>query len=250
MKGMTLLIPAGLALSAPATAHTGPYIGIEGGLLSGRANDVDEIVSSSAMQTAEYDDVLAIGYKRGRDLAIVAGYGFRPFRLELELAHKRAAIAQSIPDDNFDSFIESFNAALSELAASASLGEPPLTLRDLAVEGEMRVASAMANGLVDARVGKSVFLYGGGGIGRSIATALGDRDGALAWQWFAGVRYAIDHKIELGLKYRYFNSGILKLQHAGIRISGQAAETAIHLRPEIEGEFRSRSLLATIHFAL
>lgn len=221
-----------LLVPAPAAADTGSfYVGLEAGPTIGRDNDVDEVVDFAPGSAAiEYDDVLSIGYKQGHDVGLAGGYDFGLLRIELEVAHKRANLKSVEPDENFANFVGSV---------------PGLSDGDLDLPGKISTASAMVNGLVDICVTDRLSLYGGGGYGRSWVRAIGDEDGAWAWQWIAGVRYAISEKVEIGLKQRYFNSGIVKLQHGPLADGGNAV-----IRPEIEGEYRTRSLLVSLHFNL
>ena len=222
MRHRTLL--AALALSAsPATADPGTfYVGVEGGIAFGRDNDIDVIT------VVEFDDVLSLGYRPGHDFGMVGGYDLGPLRLELDVAHKGVPLDAVEPDENYDNFLDSTNSAPG----------------DVGISGRMKVATAMLNGLADIPVTDRLTLYGGGGYGRSRAHALGDRDGAWAWQWIAGIRYTVSDHVELGLKQRYFNSGIVKLRGDPFSL-----DSAI-ITPELEGEFRTRSLLASLIFKL
>jgi hypothetical protein len=122
----------------------------------------------------------------------------------------------------------------------------------------------MIDALVDLPVTKRATLYAGGGYGRSFAKALGDSDGAWAWQYMVGARYKLSDRIDLGVKHRYFNSGIVRLRHDGIAYAGNPNRltitppagpatdidqtTNVLLRPEIEGEFRTRSYMASLFY--
>ena len=79
-----------------------------------------------------------------------------------------------------------------------------------------RVLSAMVNGMLDFGDddGWSGYVGGGGGLA-SIKHDIddsdddidaSDSDGVFAWQVIAGVRKAISANIDLGLKYRFFNT--------------------------------------------
>ena len=218
-------------VAAPTAADTGSsfYVGVEGGPTLGRVGDVDEVVElAGAAAATEYDDVLSVDYKRGHDIGISSGYDLGPLRVELEVAHKRARLKPLEPDENFDNFIGAV---------------PGLTDDDLDLPGKMSVASAMINGLIDVGIADRLTVYGGGGYGRTWARAVGDEDSAWGWQWIAGVRYAVSQNVEIGLKHRYFNSGIVKLQNGPRTIAGNG-----QLTPEIEGKYRTRSLLVGLHF--
>jgi opacity protein-like surface antigen len=120
-----------------------------------------------------------------------------------------------------------------------------LTEGDLDLRGKTTTVSAMLNGLIDVGVTDGLALYGGGGYGRSWVRSVGDEDSSWAWQWIVGVRFAVSEDVEIGLKQRYFNSGIVRLRHRPPTHAGNAA-----IMPEIEGEHRIRSMLLSLHFKL
>lgn len=223
---------AALGFAVPAAAEGGRfYVGVEAGPTLGRDSDVDEVARFAEDAAAiEYDDVLSIGYKLGHDLGIAGGYDFGPLRIELEVAHKRAGLKSVEPDENFESFIGAV---------------PVLADGELDLPGKINTVSAMANGLIDIGVTNRLSIYGGGGYGWTWVRAVGDEGSAWGWQWIAGVRYAISEGVEIGLKQRYFNAGIVKLHARPMTYVGNAQIT-----PEIEGEYRTRSLLVSLHFNL
>lgn len=234
-----------LGAAAPAAAKDGhPYIGVDLGSMVGRDNDIDEFLDASGQNPpgVEYDDAFSFGYKRGEDVDLVGGYDFGMLRLEMELGYKRARLDRAVADDSTIAFLGAANSALNLPSGS---GLPALAPRDFDLDGRMSVRSAMVNGLLDVGLIKNLSIYGGGGVGRSDAKALGDEDGAWAWQWLVGARYAVGSNVELGLKFRYFNSGVLKLRHEPMALAGSDTPDVL-VTPEIEGRFRSRSLLASL----
>ena len=71
MRNILLAAVAATALAGAANAQTpGPYVGIEGGLLFPRNDEL----------------------KSGYDIDAIGGYNFNAFRLEAEIGHKRAKI--------------------------------------------------------------------------------------------------------------------------------------------------------------
>ncbi len=107
---------------------------------------------------------------------------------------------------------------------SASLDEA-LILNDLTgstvtfrgdADGDARVLSAMVNGLLDFGDDDGWNGYVGGGVGLASVKYnfendsgegdVNENDGGFAWQVIAGVRKAVSPNIELGLKYRFFNT--------------------------------------------
>jgi opacity protein-like surface antigen len=165
-----------LALASPAAARDGSgYVGIDAGLL----------MPKDTIFEYDDDDVFGVEYKNGYDLDIIGGYDFGFIRAEGELSWKRAAL-----DNFFD----------DEDEADA--------------DGETDVRSVMVNLLGD--VGSDRFsFYAGGGVGYALVKHTfeddGDdeslKDGGFAWQGIAGVRYAVNEIIDIGLKYRYFDTG-------------------------------------------
>ena len=91
-----------------------------------------------------------------------------------------------------------------------------------------------------------ITVYGGGGLGPSFVHGFHDRDSGFAWQYFGGVRYAISDKIDLGLKYRYFNSGVVELFDDPQDFAGNGDSAVV--TPIFKGKFRSRNLLATLTY--
>ena len=278
MSRYFLAAVAAVAISAPATARDGSfYVGIEGGTLSGRDNDIDDFVDYTTVQSpatplapagpadVEFDDVFRLNYKKGYDFDAVAGYDFGWIRLEAELGHKHAGIKSVAPDENADGFLASLNTALNRPSSAPDPGAPglpALTTNDFDFGGNVSTMSGMVNGLVDIGITHGFSIYGGAGYGRSRIKALNDADSAWAWQKIFGVRYAISSTIDLGLKYRYFASGIVSLKDDGEAFGGNANRlsvtppvgaavdvdqtTSALVTPEFEGRFRSRSWLVSL----
>ena len=134
-----------------------------------------------------------------------------------------------------------------------------LTTEDFDIDGNIGVTSAMANALLDINVGKRVSAFIGYGAGRSQVRAMGDEDSAWSWQRIFGIRYKLNDRIELGTKFRMFNSGMVKLKHQPVAYAGNPDRiaddgatvdrtTSAIVTPEIEGAYRPRSLLATFAY--
>ena len=175
-----------LAMASPAVARDDSlYVGFDAGLLM--PDDTD----------FEYDgsDVFEAEHKNGYDLDIIAGYDFGFVRAEGELAWKRSG------NDEFLDDLGPFEDA----------------------DGDVDVRSAMLNVLADIGNDNWAF-YAGGGIGYAVVRHTLDfggsgpfgqddeftiKDGDFAWQGIAGVRYAVNEMIDIGLKYRYFDTGEL-----------------------------------------
>lgn len=267
---------ASVAIAIPTIAQAGSlYFGIEAGLLFGRPNDIDEVVAFTTSQSPssplappgigglEFDDTYIVSYKKGYDVDLIGGYDFGVFRLELELGQRSVGIRELKADETADSLLEVLNSELNRPSSAPGVGAPSLPAladRDFDLSGKVRAQSVMVDGLFDLPVSKRATLYGGGGLGRSWVSTLGDTDTALAWQYVLGARYRVSDHVELGIKHRYFNSGIVRVRHPGVAYDGnpnrltvtppggQAIDidqtTNALVRPELEGEFRTRSIMA------
>ena len=226
--------------SAAFAGH--PYVGAALGLGAGRSNDVDDTVAFSGEDDVRYDDVFALQYGPTINLDAVAGYDLGWVRVEGELSRKRSKLNSNDDDDITDQFLDDLNDRLDRTGA----GLPLLTNDDFQPSGHLTVDSAMANVMLDIGMGRGITIYGGGGLGRSFVHGFHDRDSGFAWQYFGGVRYAISDKIDLGLKYRYFNSGVVELFDDPHDFAGNG-ESAV-VTPVFKGKFRSRNLLATLTY--
>ena len=263
-------VVSAILFASAAEAGT-PYAGVEGGLSWARDNDIDEVVAYQSDQPGfppitadqEYDDVFRINYgKRGYDVGIVGGYDFGWLRLEAELSRKRTSLTHIDADDYADPFLGSINSTLNRPSFSPDPGSPGLrrlSTNDFDIDGNIKVSSAMANAFLDINVGKRVTTFIGYGFGRAHVSAIGDKDSAWAWQRVFGIRVKVNDHMEVGTKFRMFNSGMIKLKHQPVGYSGnpdRIAEgnvtvdrtTSAIVTPEVEGAFRPRSLLATFTY--
>ena len=180
MRHLTFLAAAtALTLATPAFAAGHGYVGIDAGLLM--PDDVD----------FEYDgdDIFDAELNNGFDLDLIGGYDFGFIRLEGELAWKRATI------DSLTDGVDEFDA-----------------------DADTDVRSIMLNVLGDFGTDKWSF-YAGGGVGFASVRHTFEafdvfqdddvkiKDSGFAWQGIAGVRYSVNEIIDVGLKYRYFDTG-------------------------------------------
>lgn len=225
-----LLGLASTALATPAAARDGSaYIGLEAGVMKPRPLNLSYTEAGATIPNA-----LRLTHKWGYDLDMVAGYDFGMFRLEGEFGYKHSSIKR---------------ATISPAAATATTGPGG----SLDASGRARVLSAMLNALVD---------FGGPGISGSVGLGIGSADvryraitdtptflsfrsgdRAMAWQALAEVRKPISDAVDVGLKYRYFQTSKL---HFGPFC--QTTCGAVVGPYETRGKFRSHSLLASVIF--
>jgi opacity protein-like surface antigen len=219
MRNILLAAVAVASIATPALARDGsPYVGVEGGLMIVEDFDVDSVIRNGATTTVA-KDAYSVDFKRGHDLDAIAGYDFGMFRLEGELGYKRARVDEVLVGPN----------AIGALPGNYD------------VSGRASVLSLMGNALLDFSDDSGWSGYVGGGIGRARVKFGGDRDSAFAWQAIAGVRKAVSENVELGLKYRYFNTRRLNFDD---NFTNGATVVGV----DSSGKLRSHSLLASLIF--
>src|SRR5436190_14747245 len=99
MRIYLLAAVAAAAVSTPALAQDqGGYVGVEGGVMFPKNQDVDADVDFTLPGVLDIDnaDVGHVDFNTGYDVDLIGGYDFGMFRLEGELGYKRAKA------DNFD----------------------------------------------------------------------------------------------------------------------------------------------------
>lgn len=224
---MRKLASAALLLATIATpAWAGPgqwYAGLEGGALKARNAHLDYTRGSVRQNNA-----VNIDYKTGLDVDGLIGYDFGFLRSEAEVGYKRATA---------DEIAVSFAGPIAVPATSVNY------------TGRTRVLSSMFNLLGDAG-GDRFSVYAGGGVGLartkvraslsplSFAGQPGLIDGTdrkFAWQLIAGLRAAVSEHLDVGVKYRFFQSKY------AFRDSGLNS-----ISEGVDGRFRSHSLLASL----
>ena len=198
MRNIFLAAVSAAVIATPALAQTsGPYVGVEGGVMFPKDTNVDATVdyTDPALPTTTYDNVFGVDYKTGFDVDAIAGYDLGMFRVEGELGYKRAKTDSLHLNPTFVTAYEN--------ATGVTLADT-----DFDLNGHVSVLSGMVNGLVDFDAG-GFGIYGGAGIGRAHVKLMGDSDNAWAYQAIAGVHVPISSAVDLGLKYRYFRTGKL-----------------------------------------
>lgn len=204
-----------VATPAAATADNAGYVGIEGGLWFPRDTNVE---FEYLYDGINYDYDFDVEHEMGFDGDIIGGYDFGAFRAEAELGYKTADI------DEID-----FGDGVAESD----------------VDGDLSVFSLMGNILWNPTMSGNWDAYLGGGIGWAWSEFDDDssdsfKDNAFAWQLIAGVGYRLSENIELGLKYRYFET----------KFSDDFEEdfdTEL-VNFDVDGDVRSHSLLASLIF--
>jgi len=221
MRKYLLAAVAVAAFATPALARDGsPYVGIEAGLMLPNKSNYD-VALSDGTTTVEYDNGLRLKQGMGYDVDAIAGYDFGAFRLEGELGWKKTGSGTPQASD--------------DLRADTGLDNADLR----ALRTNTRVVSAMVNYLLDLPLTSESTLYFGGGGGRAKVRTFDDSDSALAWQLIAGLRAEMTPNVDLGIKYRYFNTGRL---HYG----GSETLDGVTYSADTRGKFTSHSLLASL----
>ena len=210
-------------LGTPAVARDGaPYIGIEGGGLIVEDTDFDYEDESGSTTNA-----ITVDHSVGYDVDLIGGFDLGAVRLEAELAHKRAGVNGM------------------RFKQQADIVADPLVAAGVDADGRVSILSAMGNALLD--FGDDDGWRGYVGLGAGLARvkfrafteedAIGfvDEDRALAYQVIAGASAPLTPNLDLGLKYRFFNTRRLNF-------GGADAEVPFAL----EGKLRTHSLLASL----
>src|SRR6185369_9095507 len=90
MKRILLAAVAAAALASPAAAaDRSAYVGLEAGLLVPRDHDPGSDIDRR-FPGGPWVDFLDVNHKLGFDTDLIAGYDFGMFRIEGEVAYKRA----------------------------------------------------------------------------------------------------------------------------------------------------------------
>ncbi len=184
---------AASAIAAPAAAHDGLYFGADVGAVF--ANEYDSEVNGR-------EDGVITESEKGWEGAALLGYDFGPIRTELEGSYK-------------EFYAEQFSSPLLGLPRGAGVAVPGVT----SGFGEHRLTSVMLNALVDlGGEGDNIGFSIGAGAGHTwagfdLATTaapkavyLDDEAHDWAWQALAQLRVPVNENVDIGLKYKYFNT--------------------------------------------
>src|SRR5829696_5097085 len=138
MRKYLLAAVAAAAIASPAVARDGSgYIGVEGGILFPKDQDADAFVDFDVSPPADanFEDAFGIDYKNGYDIDLIGGYDLGMFRIEGELAYKRAKLDKLEVDGAF--------------LTAINTGGGTLTDDDFDLDGHVSVLSGMVNALLD-----------------------------------------------------------------------------------------------------
>lgn len=197
MKKTALFLAGAAAIVAtPAQAREGQvYVGVNGGVSfedQVRVN-IDNNRADGLLDNAAFADT-----ELGIDADIVVGYDFGAFRIEAEGGYKTAG---------YDGLT-----VVSSTILPGGITVPGGTV--VQNEEDLRIWSGMLNGLVEFGKDDGVQLFAGGGVGfanlslpvevAGVGTVVDDDKTDFAWQLLAGARVALNDKVDLGVKYRYF----------------------------------------------
>jgi len=196
-------------LATPALARDGAwYVGGDFGAM---------IVEDVGFDVDAAEEAIIVDHEYGFDAAGFVGYDLGAFRLEAEVAYKKARV------DEFESTIRLPGQGPG--VAGATVPQQFLN----AGGGNTTALSFMVNGLLDFGDddGISGFLGGGVGIARvnfnnqrafsNQGAFLDESDSRFAWQLLAGVRQAISPNMDVTVRYRFFNAGDLEMVGFGGR---------------------------------
>jgi opacity protein-like surface antigen len=236
MMRKLLLASAVAAIATPAVARDGsPYVGLEGGVLFPQhmtgtytSTFTQTAQTPAAGTTAVLPGVGVVGtlpaafttvptvvtgsadtrFKTGYDIDAIAGYDFGMFRLEGELGYKRSNIKSFAQDSAFAAGVTT---ALNPAGATVTTPFvfPTGSLTTFNIGNNVNIWSGMINALIDVGDENGVSFYAGGGIGRARVKLFQISDSAWAYQGIAGIRFALGSNVDIGLKYRYFQTGRL-----------------------------------------
>lgn len=225
MKIYLLAASAAVALSTPAFAADGPYVGLEGGVSIPQSTNYDVTVTHGTTSTT-YSDGYHVRNKTGYDVDLLAGYKLGLFRLEAEGGYQRAKV-------------KGVDVAPQLLTDATTAAGAAVTQANLGIGNHIGVTKLMANGLIDGDFGGGFGGYAGGGIGRAWAKFSGASDNAWTYQGIAGLRYALSPNIDAGVKYEYFRTGKLTFSDA-------FAANGTNFTTKARGHFTSNNVLASL----
>lgn len=211
---------ASTALASPALARDGQwYVGVEGGAM---------IVEDTTFDIGATGDRLIVEADKGYDVGGFVGYDFGAFRLEAEASYR-------------DANLESVTVGSTGLGVGPNVARAGL----YPAGGSVNVLSFMLNGMFDFGPDDGLQGFVGGGVGvartsmdgfisRSQPSSFDDSDSGFAWQVLAGVRAPLSDNVDVGLRYRMFNSH-------DVQLSDSRGRT-------LQGDVRTHSIMGTLSY--
>jgi opacity protein-like surface antigen len=218
-----------LAVATPAAASNDHgYVGIEAGLLFPSNQDFDVTATNGAASLTDSHG-LGVDYSTSFDGDFIAGYDFGMLRLEAEAGWKRPNVSH-------------FNFSNGVLAGLGGITNSTVTDSDIGLNDKFEIITGMMNGLIDFDLDRrqTISVYAGGGIGSSWVKAFGADDGSFAWQAIAGLRFAVSRNVDVGVKYRYFQTNGLNFRATAVDVNGTP------FAMDLAGRFHSHSILASL----
>jgi outer membrane protein OmpA-like peptidoglycan-associated protein/opacity protein-like surface antigen len=220
-------------LATPALARDGAwYVGGDFGAMI--VEDIEFDFGLTPTVPSSDSSQITLNHDYGYDGALFVGYDLGAFRIEAEVAYKRARV------DDVESTVN-----LPGMGPGPIGGIITPTILE-AGGGRSSALSFMINGMLDFGDDDGVSGFVGGGVGMARVdynnvrafsnqgAAIDDSDTRFAWQIVAGVRQAISDNIDVTVRYRFFNAdNIRTVDFRGF---------------ESESRFRSHSLLGGITF--
>lgn len=220
----TMLITAGWALAVlctmPAQAAekpTGPYVSGHIGI----AMPSDTSVTFPATPNVSLD----IDYDTGLALDLALGYKFGPARLEGEIGYQK---------NDFDDVTVNV----------AGVGSASLKGAGVPFSGDMKSTSFLVNGYYDFATGSALTPYLSAGLGfarakvgmdlPSVGYIFSDSDTVFAYQFGAGVEYAISETVSLDLRYRYFATSDPSFDAEGVTMDAEFASHNLMLGAKVK----------------
>ena len=188
---------ASTVLATPAMARDGQwYVGVDGGVTIVDEPVIDIVGSTASGAQIEVDQ------GTGSDFGGVVGYDFGPVRLESEVSFREADVER-----------------VGSLGAVIQNGATVLRSGSFDAVGDTNALSFMVNGLFDFGPDDGLQGFFGGGVGIARVeneigldlTVLDDSDTGFAWQILTGIRAPLSDRIDIGIKYRYFEADGIEL---------------------------------------
>src|SRR3954469_17673281 len=224
-------------LATPALAGNGAwYVGGDfGGMI---VEDVSFDFGRTPTVTSSGNPQIVLNHDYGYDGALFVGYDLGAFRIEAEVAYKRA----NVSDIEYSVRLPGF----ATLTPVGTLGGPFGPNIIPAGGGRTSALSFMVNGMLDFGDDDGISGFVGGGVGvaridynnvrafSNQAAAIDDSETRFAWQVVAGGRQAVNDNIAVTVRHRFFNAdNVRTVDFRGF---------------ESTSRFRSHSLLGGITF--